>query len=578
MSRRTGGRPADILMWGVWPDPRAGGICAVVHDLVKRLNELGRNVIVASDALGLPSLGAERLFVMWVPGDRPFDWQDAAARGRIYAGFDHLAQADRLGAIGGVAERLARVGIIHYHGDDFVDDDRPVAGNGSGHGCAGGLPASRKRIRPDRLDAVAGAIAARSGRRPRIVRTRHDDVQGGLDVFMRLTGIDPMTRFVPERRALLDGAIDLGPIVREHVGRHRAELVAEGWSDAQLDCAVEHVWYFLNFWRISRRELHELDAVVCLTQRAARELAALLGVNGTDGGGANGNHNSSGDCDNGRPRRRTQLVSIANGSSFEPRSWRQVEDLVRGYCSAPGLVCHRGAAPHAERVHLRPDDRIVVFVGRCDRSKGIHELAGALRRLNCEETTGHPRVRVRGIFVGDFHPQARRDLAAIDPQRAGDYLLFTGRVTDPDILASLYVLGHVTALVSYADAFGLVGLESYLMGTPCVVSEGTSMAEVYLEKPSCEGNLIALGVARPRRTGTHRFFGVDVDSLVHQLAAVIHGEPLARRMAESGGSYMRKHHTYRRMGDDYQALYDQLLDAAESSPSNPGSPWPPLER
>jgi glycosyltransferase involved in cell wall biosynthesis len=534
MSVQPCGRQTDILMWGVWPDPRAGGICSVVHDLVKRLNELGRNVILATDVRGLPSLGPERLFVIWAPGDRPFDWRVAVDRGRIYAGFRHLARADRLGTLGGGADRLARVGVIHYHGDAFWPEDSPGGGPGRSH----------------RLDVVASYVAARSGRRPRVVRTRHDDVQGGLDVFMRLTGIDPLMLPGPERCALWGGGTNLEPIVHNHVGRHRAALAAEGWSDVELKRSIHHVAYFLNYARICQREVRQVDAVVCLTDRAAGELAALVKVDiesDEAGGGA-------------------ILVSIANGSSFEPRSRRRVDDLVDGYRGAPGLVCHRGAATLAERVHLGPCDRIVIFVGRCHRSKGIYELALALRRLYHQNATNLKCVTIKGIFVGDFDLSARRELASTDAERAGDYLLFTGRIGDPDTLASLYALANVTALVSYADAFALVGLESYLMGTPCVVTEGTSMAEVYLERPTREGAPIALGVARPAGGGTHRYFGVDVDSLVHQLNTLIHDEPLARRLGQNGGSYMRKHHSHRRMGNDYEALYNRLLDASKSRP------------
>jgi glycosyltransferase involved in cell wall biosynthesis len=130
-------------------------------------------------------------------------------------------------------------------------------------------------------------------------------------------------------------------------------------------------------------------------------------------------------------------------------------------------------------------------------------------------------------------------------------------------LASLYALADVTALVSHADAFALVGLESYLMGTPCVVTEGTSMAEVYLDRPPREGAPIALGVARPARSGTHRYFGIDVDSLVHQLTTLIQDQPLARRLGQAGKAYMQKYHTYHRMGDDYEAMYNRLLEPTE---------------
>ena len=92
-----------------------------------------------------------------------------------------------------------------------------------------------------------------------------------------------------------------------------------------------------------------------------------------------------------------------------------------------------------------------------------------------------------GIFVGTFGPDVRRALAAVDPDHASRYLLFTGPVHDVDVLASLFAFGDVTAIPSHSDSFPVVGLESYRMGTPCVVTEGTGAGEAYLDNPRRHG-------------------------------------------------------------------------------------------
>jgi glycosyltransferase involved in cell wall biosynthesis len=99
------------------------------------------------------------------------------------------------------------------------------------------------------------------------------------------------------------------------------------------------------------------------------------------------------------------------------------------------------------------------------------------------------------------------------------------------------------------------------MGTPCVVTESTSAADAYLERPARDGVQIALPVARPHQEGLRRYYGVDVASLARQLAAVLGDDQLALRLSQDGRDYVRKRYTHRQMGDGYLALYDRLLGA-----------------
>ena len=282
------------------------------------------------------------------------------------------------------------------------------------------------------------------------------------------------------------------------------------------------------------REQREIDAVVSLTGRGMRELTEFFGRAGGS------------------------LVVVNNGTSFKPECPSRVETLLRGYRSRSGLLVHRGGDRHAERFSFGAGDRIVLFVGRSVPEKGIYELAEALKLVHHRS-----RGKVRGIFVGAFESKVRQQLSAIDPAGARDYLLFTGQVADNDVLAALYALGDATAMVSHFEAFGLSAAESYLMGTPCLVTEGTSAADAYLDGPGRLGMRIALPVARPHREGLRRFSGVDVDSLASQLHSILFDDGLARRLGEDGKAYVQHHFSYQMMGDRYLELFDRLRRTSE---------------
>jgi glycosyltransferase involved in cell wall biosynthesis len=517
---------ADILIWGTWPDPRTGGVSSVVHDLVLQVNRAGRDLILIVPTWRTGGLGPKSIDVMDIPARVPFDWRRAVANRKTFASIEHFGWSDRLGTLGGKRDRLARVGLIHYHSEASSTE----ASNGRER-RSGSENHSRCH------DPLARLIASRAGRRPKLVRTRHDDVQGGLDRFMRLTGIDPLALPQESKRSLIEGRLDLEPIIQSHVEAHRDTLNAEGWNDDYLDSASGHVGFVTDLWRRWRLEHEKLDAVVCLTDRALRELAELL-----------------------EPERPDVLVKISNGTSFPLGGRRRIEFSRTSLRSRARLQVHRGGSAGLESIVLQPNDRIVLFVGRATRDKGIHELAQALVRLY-HGSSG----TIKGIFVGDFNRNIRRELSAIDPRHSPNYLLFTGHIRDPEALASFYVLSDVTVLASHVEAFNLVGLESYRVGTPCIVAERTSMADAYLDQPRREGRSIALPVARAHRDGLRRFHGVDVDSLVRQIASLLDDANLARRLSESGKAYVEAHYTDRRMGAAYLDLYDRLLTDSNSA-------------
>jgi glycosyltransferase involved in cell wall biosynthesis len=513
---------STILVFGPWPDPRSSGISSLVHDMLRAFNAAGRDVLyLAEDQQRRPD-EPENLQVMSVPAARPFDWREALASRVFVRDLDHLALADRLGALPGGADQLASVGVIHYHGDDFIP-------RGSDQ-------------QPDpvvnRYDRLAAHVAARAGVRPVIVRTRHEDVQGDLNRFMRLTGIDYVALPEAGKRAILSGQVDLAPTVAATVAAHRDTLRVTGFSDGDLDRALDHVYWAVGHWRLWRREQAEIDAVVHVTHRMRRECEEALLNDRLD-----------------------RAHVVFNGSDFGPGSLTGFEQTLAGL-HGRGLACHRGDGEEVERVGFGPDDRRVLFIGRPVHSKGIDELAEALAVLYHR----HDR-RIKGLYVGAFDRGVRRRLASVDPAAAGDFLLFPGYTQDPDRTAAYFAFGHVTAVASHADAFPMTGLESLNTGRTCVVTAGTSAAEPFLERPARDGTTIALAVDRPSTSGVARYHGVDVASLVRALETLLFDDDLSRRLAASGRAYAAQHYTGRRMGDDYLRLFDDLLATRDGNGS-----------
>ena len=120
------------------------------------------------------------------------------------------------------------------------------------------------------------------------------------------------------------------------------------------------------------------------------------------------------------------------------------------------------------RLALRPDDRVVLLVGRIVPHKGIEHLVEAAKDL--------PDAMVVIVGDGPFLPDVRRLTAEFG---VDDRVLFQGRVPFRD-LPAYYAACDVFVLpsVSRLEAFGIVALEAMATAKPVVVTDIPGVREV----------------------------------------------------------------------------------------------------
>lgn len=143
-----------------------------------------------------------------------------------------------------------------------------------------------------------------------------------------------------------------------------------------------------------------------------------------------------------------------------------VDELPNGVDTArfhPGV---KGEALR-ERYGLRPEDRVVLFVGALDRAhyfKGVSLLLQSLARLP-RDLRG---TRLLVVGEGNLRPAYQQQAAALGLQ---DQVTFCGRVPDEE-LPGHYALCDCLVLPSttMGEAFGVVLLEAMASGKPVVAS------------------------------------------------------------------------------------------------------------
>ncbi len=120
---------------------------------------------------------------------------------------------------------------------------------------------------------------------------------------------------------------------------------------------------------------------------------------------------------------------------------------------------------------IEPETKVVLYVGRFDRRKGIETLVRAV---------GQSQLRGKGnlklIIGGGSRPgqsdgiERARIESLVDDLGMRDFTIFPGRLGDK-ILPIYYAAADVCVVPSHYEPFGLVAIEAMASGTPVVASD-----------------------------------------------------------------------------------------------------------
>jgi D-inositol-3-phosphate glycosyltransferase len=133
-------------------------------------------------------------------------------------------------------------------------------------------------------------------------------------------------------------------------------------------------------------------------------------------------------------------------------------------------------------VGLKPEDRMVLFVGRIEPLKGLDTLIHAMSALQLQE-----KQRVHLAIIGGDPSASPREMSAemarlqklCDDLAVGQTVVFLGK-RDQDKLPYYYSAAELVVMPSHYESFGMVALEAMACGTPVIASEVGGLA--YLVK------------------------------------------------------------------------------------------------
>lgn len=197
--------------------------------------------------------------------------------------------------------------------------------------------------------------------------------------------------------------------------------------------------------------------------------------------------------------------------------------------------------------YAAPDEKIVFYVGRLVREKGVHVLVDAIP----EVLSHYPRAKFIIAGRGPCADQLKQQAALLGVDRR---VYFTGYIDD-ETRNSLYGWADVAVFPSLYEPFGIVALEAMAARTPVVVSDAGGFREVVRHG---EDGLMA--------------YASDSHSLAQNILAVLHNPDLANRLKENA---------YRRVLADFnwRIIARRTIDVyREVWQAHRNSPWSSSER
>ncbi len=176
--------------------------------------------------------------------------------------------------------------------------------------------------------------------------------------------------------------------------------------------------------------------------------------------------------------RRAERIIVATLAELTQLRFLYRADSRKMTVIPPGVdTCHFYPIPADEAkqyIGLKPENRMVLFVGRIEPLKGIDTL---IQAMSCLDLQGMHRPVHLAIIGGDVDvsPEEMSDEMTrlqkmCDDLCMGGMVVFLGK-RGQDTLPYYYSAAEVVVMPSLYESFGMVALEAMACGTPVIASE-----------------------------------------------------------------------------------------------------------
>lgn len=193
-----------------------------------------------------------------------------------------------------------------------------------------------------------------------------------------------------------------------------------------------------------------------------------------------------------------------------------------------------------EEFGIAPDERIILYVGRIHRIKGISLLAKAFSGL--AGSTERVRLAIVGADDG-YLPSLKKQIASLDLE---SLVVLTGPLYGKSKIAA-YVDSEVCVLPSEYEIFGNILLEAVACGTPVITTDRCGLSDF----ASKFGRVV-------------RF---EVDELEHAILEILESREMRTRVIQKGWGVLEQEFSMATIGTRLEETYEKAMGDVTSSRS-----------
>lgn len=179
---------------------------------------------------------------------------------------------------------------------------------------------------------------------------------------------------------------------------------------------------------------------------------------------------------------------------------------------------------------IQKDEKIVLYLGRIHRIKGVDLLIEAVSEL------AYQMKKVRLVIAGPDDGYLSILKVKVEELNISDRIVFTGPLFDRDKLEA-YIDANVYVLPSVYEIFGITVLEACACGTPVIVIDKSGIAQ-FVE-------------------GAGYVIKYNKNELAHAISNILNDENLGRQLGEEGKNLVRKNFDWDKVIAEVQMIYER---------------------
>lgn len=199
-------------------------------------------------------------------------------------------------------------------------------------------------------------------------------------------------------------------------------------------------------------------------------------------------------------------------------------------------------------IGLKSDDRMILFVGRIERLKGLETLIRAVACLQLKDLREPVRLAIIGGDPDAGSDELTEEMLRIqklcDELTVGKMVAFLGK-RGQDTLPYYYSAAEVVVMPSYYESFGMVALEAMACGIPVIASQVGGLA--FLVQDGVTGFTVP---------------AEDHNALCEKLTALLGDESLRKQMGRAAAEYA-KIYDWNKIASEIVGLYKEQLKPGE---------------